>query len=381
MALALQFPPSPMRILQVLAPAEFGGLESVVALLAGGLRGRGHDVRVALVVAGPGDGRALERALTDGGVDVTRLELPGRAYAREWAAIAALCRRVVPDVVHTHGYRSDVIAGAAARRLGIAAATTVHGFTSGGWRNRVYEWLQRRAMRRFDAVVAVSRPLSERLARAGVSADRLHCIPNAYRPSPGVPRDEARRALGLHGDAPVLGWVGRLSVEKGPDVLVRALAELRDLPLQVAVVGDGPERATLATLAASLGVGDRIRWCGAVEGAARYFRAFDLLVLSSHTEGTPIVLFEAMAAGVPIVATAVGGVPDLVGNDEAVLVDRPEPGAVAAAIRRALADRAGGAARAERARARLVRDFAIDGWLDRHERLYDTVRRRRPHPS
>ncbi|HVE78267.1 MAG TPA: glycosyltransferase [Gemmatimonadaceae bacterium] len=370
-----------MRILQVLAPAEFGGLESVVALLAGGLRGRGHDVRVALVVAGPGDGRALERALTDGGVDVTRLELPGRAYAREWAAIAALCRRVVPDVVHTHGYRSDVIAGAAARRLGIAAATTVHGFTSGGWRNRVYEWLQRRAMRRFDAVVAVSRPLSERLARAGVSADRLHCIPNAYRPSPGVPRDEARRALGLHGDAPVLGWVGRLSVEKGPDVLVRALAELRDLPLQVAVVGDGPERATLATLAASLGVGDRIRWCGAVEGAARYFRAFDLLVLSSHTEGTPIVLFEAMAAGVPIVATAVGGVPDLVGNDEAVLVDRPEPGAVAAAIRRALADRAGGAARAERARARLVRDFAIDGWLDRHERLYDTVRRRRPHPS
>jgi glycosyltransferase involved in cell wall biosynthesis len=370
-----------MRILHVLAPAEFGGLESVVTLLASGLRERGHDVRVGLVVPEAGDGRGIEQALADRDVAVTRLALPGRAYAREWAAVASLCRDMAPDVVHTHGYRPDVIAGSAARRLGIAAATTAHGFTAGDWRNRAYEWLQRRAMRRFDAVVAVSRPLSERLVRAGVSADRLHCIPNAYRPSPAFTRVEARRALGLDADAPVLGWVGRVSAEKGADVLVRALAELRDLPLRAAVVGDGPDRARLAALAASLGIGDRIRWCGSVERAARFFPAFDLFVLSSRTEGTPIVLFEAMAAGVPIVATDVGGVPDVVGPDEALLVPRPEPGALAAAIREVMEHPRAAAARAERARARLLRDFAVDGWLDRHERLYDSVRRRRAHPS
>src|SRR5437879_12795654 len=96
-----------------------------------------------------------------------------RAYWRERRAVAALCRRIRPDVIHTHGYRPDVVDASVARRLGIPVVTTVHGFTGGGWKNRCYEWLQRRAFRRCDAVVAVCRTLVVGLARGGVPRGRL----------------------------------------------------------------------------------------------------------------------------------------------------------------------------------------------------------------
>src|SRR5713101_3623616 len=108
----------------------------------------------------------------------------GQACAGEEVHVAAMLelgRRLRPAVVHTHGYRPDVVDAGAARRLGIPTVTTVHGFTGGGWKNRFYERVQRRSHRRFDAVVAVSRPLVEQLLRDGVPPRRLHLVQNAWR--------------------------------------------------------------------------------------------------------------------------------------------------------------------------------------------------------
>jgi glycosyltransferase involved in cell wall biosynthesis len=146
-------------VLHVVAPAAFGGLERVVTMLAGGMRGLGHDVHVTAIVDGRGAEQSFLVALAAAGVPTRALAVPGRAYGTERAAIAQLCREIRPDVVHTHGYRPDVVDAGVARRLGIPIVTTVHGFTGGGWKNRLYEWVQCRAFRRFDAVVAVSRPL------------------------------------------------------------------------------------------------------------------------------------------------------------------------------------------------------------------------------
>ena len=361
-------------ILHILAPAPFGGLEQVVRGLARGQRETGHDVHVAAIVEAGELVHPFVESVTADGVGVVPVVLAPRAYIEERRRLAALMRELGPSVVHTHGYRPDVQAGAVAGGMGLPTVTTVHGFTGGGVRNRLYEWLQLRAFRRFDAVVAVSRPLGERLVAAGVPHRRLHVIPNAYE-SPMLPagRETARAALGVPIEGYRLGWVGRLSHEKGADVLIDALRLLRDLPIGLSILGTGRESAALRARAQSIGVSDRIRWHGTVPDAGRLFSAFDCFVLSSRTEGTPIVLFEAMAAEVPIVTTAVGGVPDVVSAGEALLVAPGDPAALAGAIRSGCTDSAAAAARARAARQRLDADFGVAQWLARYDATYDAV--------
>ncbi|HXF96799.1 MAG TPA: glycosyltransferase family 4 protein [Gemmatimonadales bacterium] len=370
-------PAARLGVLHVLTPTPGGGVEPVVSALTLGFRGSPVRCRVAVVIPAGHHPPCFLAPLRNGGIEVYTIEVPRRGYLRERAAIEQLCRRLRPDVVHTHGYRADVVDGPAARRLGIPVITTAHGFTGGGPKNRVYQWLQRRAWRRFDAVVAVSRPLMAQLAR-WVPSERLHCVPNAWYPAePPLEPAAARRALGVGPDELRVAWVGRLSAEKGPDVLIEALARLRDIPVTVSFLGAGPLREALEAQAARLRVADRIRWHGLVPGAARLLPAFAALALTSRTEGTPIVLLEAMAAGVPIVATAVGGVPDVVSEREAVLVPPDDPEAVATALREVLAAGSRTHRRVEAARARLERDFPLAAWLERYERVYRAVRRER----
>src|SRR5439155_353542 len=126
---------------------------------------------------------------------------------------------------------------------------------------------------------------------------KVHFVQNGWlETTPPLDRATARRALGLREDAFVIGWVGRLSAEKGPEVLLDALVKLTDLPVTVSAVGDGPERRSLGLQASRFGVERLVRLHGTVPDAGRLFAAFDVFVLSSHPDGTPIVLFEAMVA-------------------------------------------------------------------------------------
>jgi len=373
----------PVSVLHIVAPGTFGGLEAVVQALAIGSGSCLIRARVAAVISEAGTDHPFLAPLRAAGVEVFPIVLPPRAYVGERAAVAQLCARLEPDVVHTHGYHADVLHGGVARRMGIPLVTTVHGFTGGGWKNRVYEGLQRRAFRRFDAVVAVSRRLAEELLRSGVPADRVHVVQNGWQPV-GRPLGgpAARRALGEGaGDGnggPRIGWVGRLSREKGPDVFLEALALLRDRPWTACMLGEGPARRALEARARALGIGCRVHWHGSVRGAESIYRAFDVFVLSSRTEGTPIALFEAMASGVPIVATAVGGVPDVVSATEAWLVAPEDPTALAAGVVAVMRDPGGACVRAQAAGARLERDFAVGPWLRRYEAIYHAVRRAPP---
>jgi glycosyltransferase involved in cell wall biosynthesis len=370
-----------MVIVHVVAPAEFGGLERVVQMLGRGLRGLGHDVHILAVVVDGETAQPFLAPLDDAGVATRTVSVPGRGYLRERAAIAELLREFRPHVVHTHGYRPDVLDAGVARRQGIPVVTTVHGFTGGGWKNRVYEWLQCRAFRRFDAVVAVSRPLVALLESRGVPAARIHEVPNAWQPlAPPRDRATARQILKLPPNGFVVGWAGRLSHEKGPDVLLEALLQLRDLPLVVSVIGNGIMRTALQAQAHGLGLNGRLHWHGAVADAGSLLAAFDVCVLSSRTEGTPMVLFEAIAAGVPVVATRVGGVPDIVSSSEAALVPAEDPVALAAGIRAVYRDPAAAHARAAAARARLEREHSVAAWLSRYEEIYRLVGRGAPAP-
>jgi glycosyltransferase involved in cell wall biosynthesis len=358
----------------VLAPAPIGGLERVVEALAAGQHRRGDRVCVALVVGVDEPDPPLAAALAARGIEPVLLRIPPRGYLRERALLRGLLRRMRPEVLHTHGYRPDVLLSGVARREGIRVVTTVHGFTGGDWKNRLYERLQCRAFRRFDAVVAVSARLAEQLAAAGVPRRVIHSLPNAWgETSDPLPRPTARAALGLPETGFLVGWVGRVSREKGLDVAIEALSlasRSGETDVRLVVAGEGTERAALQARSASLGLGGRVRWLGTVRDAGRYFSAFDALLISSRTEGTPVVLFEAMAAGVPVVATRVGGIPEVVSDSEALLVPSEQPEALAAALHALRRDPGAARERALAAGARLRAEHGLEPWIDRYAEVY-----------
>lgn len=315
----------------------------------------------------------LVQALESSGVDVEPFHLPHRAYLRERRHVAAWLRDFGADVLHTHGYHADVVGGLAARLASVPRVATAHGFTGGGWKNRLFELLQHWSYRSAAAVVAVSVPIAERLSKDAAVEPAVTQLRNAWaRQGEGPDRAAARETLGLPADAAVVGWVGRMSREKGPDVVVEALCDEDTEHVTLCMVGEGPLRAQLAERTAS-GHGARVVWAGAMPDASRLFAAFDVLVLSSRSEGTPMVLFEAMDAGVPIVATCVGGVPDVVGSGEAILVPPENPTALRAAVLEVLADEEEAQRRAARATTRLEEVFGFEPWLAAHEAIYRRV--------
>jgi len=362
-----------MKVLHVLAPATFGGLERVVHALATGQQQRGVDVHVLVLLETGAPAPLIVQQLQERGVSVDSIVLPGRAYWTQLRLMRRYCVTLAPDVIHTHGYLPDVLSTLLIPRLVAARVSTVHGFIGSTPRGRLYEWLQCRAYRWIDAV-AVSKKLAADLAERGVPARRVHFIANgAASIDAPFSRADARARLDVPPTAFSIGWVGRVSREKGLDVLVDALPSLTDLPVQLTVIGDGPERRALEARAYQGASGARITWAGVIPDAARLLSAFDVIVISSRTEGTPMILLESMALAVPIVSTAVGGIPDVVSSAEAILVPSNDPVALAAAIRSVHDQPEKAEQRARRAAARLTTDFSTEAWLARYEQLYGSL--------
>jgi glycosyltransferase involved in cell wall biosynthesis len=178
--------------------------------------------------------------------------------------------------------------------------------------------------------------------------------------------------LAIGDSSMVVGWVGRLAHEKGPDVMIEALAR-SESSWRLSMIGDGRERERLTKQTVELKIGDRVVWHGPISNAGAVMPAFDAFVLSSRTEGTPIALFEAMHAGVPIIATQVGGVPDVVTSEHALLVPSEQPDAIALALAEVRRDPPAAARRSERARLTVLQEFSAEAWIAAVEEVYKTV--------
>ena len=358
-------------VLQAIAPSPFGGAETAVLGLAAGLR---THCRVLLgILADRGSGPFLERARA-AGLEAVVLDSAGRDYWRDIRALRTIIRTHQVGLVHSHGYRADGVGLVAARLERIPNVATAHGFTGGSRRNRINQFIGVQALKHSSAVIAVASALVDELGRRGVPGDGVHFIPNAWSPPGGrlLDRAVARQRLGLAEGETVIGWVGRLSPEKGVDLAIEAVAAL-PVPALLAVVGDGPERAQSVELAASLAASDRIRWLGSVNDAWQVLPAFDLLLLSSRTEGTPLVLLEAMHAKVPIVSTPVGGVPDLLRGGLGWLARDASASAIRDSLMLAFEDRARWGRVAERAREHLREENATGAWVERHLAIYRSL--------
>ncbi len=355
------------RVTHVIAPAPAGGAESVVLALAGA---RANRADVAVLLQTPNDHPFLHSA-RERGISVTAVPSGRRRYLAEARAVGAHAREHGTDLLHTHVYHADLVGYLAARRVRLPVVATVHGFTGGDWKNRQYERFNRWLLRRFDGVVVVSEPLKKLVVRSGVRADRVFLIPNGHDPRPGLGRVEARERLGLEKEGPTIGWVGRFSEEKGPDLLLSAVERMERRDLTVVFVGDGPERERLVACASTLPC--EVRFIGMRPNTASLLAAFDTLVLSSRTEGTPMVLLEAMGAGVPVVAFAVGGIPDVLSVDAGWPVPVGDVGALADSISKVLAQPAEAARRSDIARKIVAARFSVENWMAQLEDVYATV--------
>ncbi len=231
-------------------------------------------------------------------------------------ALLELCRELKVDIWHGHDYKSNLIGLLLKRYHPMKLVTTAHGFTRETWRTRLYYHIDNLAMLGYDRVITVSPKLIKHCANHGVNPERLQYIPNAIDTSEYARSHnttDAKARLGISGYRFAIGVIGRFSPEKAVDRAIQMMPGLlRDHPMaELHLVGDGPERKKLEAQAMSLGVVDSIQWWGWQSDAREIYEALDALVLPSRTEGLPNVVLEAMAMGVPVAATNVGGVSDL----------------------------------------------------------------------
>jgi glycosyltransferase involved in cell wall biosynthesis len=301
-----------MVIAHVLSSLKVGGQERVALDLASGQVRAGHDVRV-VSLAPPPDG-PLADAFRERSVRVERVAKRQGLDPTLPLRLAALFRRARVDVVHTHNRMPLIYAGPAAKLSRARLVHTRHGPGRGSARERV---LWRLCGRLVDAYVAVSPELAALARELGdCPPERILVIENGidlgrFRPDAGA-RREVREALGIPAGAFVLGSVGRLAVEKDYPLLVRAAAPLLGKGTYLVLVGEGAERPAIEAAAAAAGVSPFVLLAGATGEVHRFLAALDAFVLSSRMEGLPLSALEAMAAGLPLLATAVGGLPGLI---------------------------------------------------------------------
>jgi teichuronic acid biosynthesis glycosyltransferase TuaC len=328
---------------------------------------------------------AMPRTEQDGPIAIARpsyLAVPGEpGWARPStfvarAAMSVIGGRAAPDLLHGHFV---VTTGMATRRvaarIGRPYVLTVHGYDATSWPAAHADHLDeyRATLRDAAAVVAVSQAIGRRLHDlAGVEARTLPLgVDHAALRALAIPRAEARRALGLPDDRFVVLFAARNTAHKGLAEFADAVLGLDDRFLAV-IAGDGPLHGHRADEGRQ---GDRIRYVGAQDrqGVVRHMCAADVLVLPSYQEGLPTVLVEAGSLGLPVIATAVDGTPELLADDAGILIPPGDPGAIAATIRAAEADPTAAANRAQRLRTRVEADYDVDRNAGRLVELYREV--------
>jgi glycosyltransferase involved in cell wall biosynthesis len=360
----------PIRIVHVDAERGFSGGEVQVFLLIDALARRGHD---NLLLCPPDSAAAAEAARR--GVSTAAVPMRGDldlvAVRRLRARIAA----AAPDLVHLHTGRAAWLGGLAAWLAGVPALVTrrMDRPVRRGWRTRlIYERLTRRC-------AAISPAVVDCLVAGGVPPARITLIPSAVdvsRVRAARPRDVVRQAEGATVDDAVLLTMSALVARKGIDVLLAALALLADRGLRPRLwcAGDGPERAALSAHAEALGLASRVRFLGQRSDVGDLLAASDVVVLPSRREGLGVAALEAMAAGRPVVASAVGGLADAIADGRTgLLVPPARPAPLAAALERLLRDREMRATLGAAGAQRIADRFSSEHMATAYQRLYREV--------
>lgn len=377
-------PPAPLRVHTLIDSLTWGGAEMLLADFAAGAPSAGIELSVAYLAEVDGSPAAPPlRAL---GVEPELVAVGRMAEASALGRLRRHLALIAPDVVHTHLGLADVLGTLAARSRGLPAVSTLHllarkptgrepdAGARGQARARLAALVRRRAGAR---VIAVSDAARDAYLQTGWDAPQhvvtVHNgIARAAEPSAGA---AVRRELGIADDALVLSTVTVLRPGKGHDVAIEAVRRLqaRFPSVRLLILGDGPARADVARIAQPLG--DAVLMTGHRADVMAVLAATDVLLHPTLMDAFPTALLEAAAAGVPVLASRVGGIPEIVADGETGFLLEPPATAQALVERLAplLEDPALRVALAARARARFEREFTAERWAERLRRVYDGV--------
>ncbi len=381
-----------VRVLRVIARLNMGGPALHVAYLSDGLRDRGYDTTLVAGSLALGE-ESMAVVAERLGVPIVTIpelhrEISPLLDLRAAYRLADLIREVRPQILHTHTAKAGTIGRLAARLLGGAGPPivvhTFHGHVLRGYfdpvRSTAFRLLERWLARRTTALIAVSPEVRDDLVSLGVAPREKFTVvrlgieldERVGTDSDG-PRADTRRALGIPADRFVVGWIGRMTgVKRTDDVLlaVRALRE-RGVDTVLCMVGDGPDRDAVERRAHQLGIVRDSLFLGYQEEVASYYAAFDALILPSANEGTPVSAIEALAGGRPVVATRVGGVPDVVRDGiDGFLVEPGDVDAMAERLSALAADPPLRHRMGEAGRASVHERYSVERLLDDIDALY-----------
>ena len=384
----------PVRILRVIARLNMGGPALHVAYLTAGLQPRGYETTLVAGTLAPGEG-SMTFIAEELGVPVVTIDQLHRDISlfRDAIAVLRLARLIRaqrPHILHTHTAKAGAIGRIAALLSGDArppiVVHTFHGHVLRGYfgplRGAGFRLLERWLARHATALIAVSPQVRDDLVELGVAPpesfavirlgirldERVSAKPNE--------RERLRSLLGIDADRFTVGWIGRMTGVKRTDDVLLALKGLRERGVDacLCMVGDGPNREQAERLAKELGVVRHCFFLGYQDEVAPFYAAFDAFVLPSGNEGTPVSAIEALAAGRPVVATRVGGVPDVVRDGiDGFLVETGDVEALADRLARLAADPELRARMGEAGRARVPSRFAVERLIDDVDRLYRSL--------
>lgn len=331
-----------MKVLHLVSSAGQYGAENMLLGLVAALGALECESVIGVFANQHKPNLALLRAAETLGLPAAGIECAGRWDRKAIAQIRLLLDRHESNVVHSHGYKSNLYGYWAARQARIPIVATCHGWPGTTPLLRSYYRLDKFLLRRFDQVVAVSDEIKDTLRRGGVASEKLQRIDNGIdiekfsgRPRPawgnGQERDRAIR----------IGFVGRLAPEKGLTYILRAAKEIvGEFPLaEFHLVGDGPDRQALESLTDALHIRDKVSFHEYCTEMPAVYSEMDLFVLPSTSEGMPLALLEAMAAGKPVVVSRVGAIPQVVVHEQTgLLVEPADVDGLREALRRYLCD-------------------------------------------
>ncbi|MBI4557793.1 MAG: glycosyltransferase family 4 protein [Candidatus Hydrogenedentes bacterium] len=363
----------PVNVLYLIRTWALGGSHTIVWLLLENLpRDRFNIICVPYDTPDGGDAKFVE-VLRGRGLDVAPERIPWQSrfhVKTAWAAVSDLIKRYSVDLIHTHDPHSNVLIGLGRKRWPCACVASAYGWFE-RWlplRSHVYTWLEKRvALPRFDRVITVSQHLRTKILAGGTSENRVRVIHTGLPLNPMQPtksRTDSRRALGIPDDACVVGTVSRLYVEKGHCYLLAAMQRLasRYPQLRGLVVGDGPERARLEHEATRLGIADQVVFTGYYPDLPGALSAMDFLAHPSVLdEGLPTAVLEAQLAGLPIVASDIGGTRETVDVGKTGLLTPPrDTRALAEALETLVSNPAQRKAMGQAARTWVENAFRLD---------------------